>query len=175
MGRILYPDMWAQNAYSIDYTLLYHKGYRGIIFDIDNTLVFPNAPSDVRSRDLVSTLQKMGFKTIILSNNTGKRATQFAKEVGADVVTGARKPLPGKYKKAMTLMGTNEDTTLCIGDQIFTDIWGANAAHICSILTDPLTKQEFFLIRIKRILEKPFRAKKKIPKAARIEDEVSNR
>lgn len=151
--------MWAQDVYAVDYRALYERGFRGIIFDIDNTLVTPNAPSDERARRLFRDLHEMGYATVILSNNTGRRARIFAEEVGADVVPGAHKPLPGKYRAAMRLMGTDESSTVCIGDQIFTDIWGAGNAHIASILTDPFTQRELFLVRWKRFFEKGIRRK----------------
>lgn len=159
MKKLFYPDRWVKSAYDVDYSHLWEQGIRGIIFDIDNTLVNPNAPADARAKELFSRLQKLGLKTVILSNNTGKRAGTFAKEVGSSVVTKAMKPLPHKYREAMRVMGTDENSTVFIGDQIYTDIWGANNAHVTSILTDPLTDREEFWIRWKRRLEKPVRAK----------------
>ena len=157
MFENLYPSMWARDAYAVDYRALYEQGFRGIIFDIDNTLVAPNAPSDERARKLFGDLRDMGFATVILSNNTGRRARVFAEEVGSDVVPGAHKPLPGKYREAMRVMGTVESSTVCIGDQIFTDIFGAGNAHITSILTDPLTHKELFLVQWRRPFEKGIR------------------
>lgn len=159
MNQLFYPDQWAESAYKVDYRGLYAQGIRGIIFDIDNTLVNPNAPADARAKELFSSLKEMGFQTVILSNNTGKRAGTFAQEVGSSVVTWAMKPLPHKYREAMRVMGTDENSTVFIGDQVYTDIWGANNAHVMSILTDPLTDKEEFWIRWKRKLEKPVREK----------------
>lgn len=155
MGRGLRPDRYVKSAFVIDYRSLYEKGYRGIIFDIDNTLVPPNAPADERSKKLLSDLQAMGYSTIIMSNNTGRRARDFAEAVNSRVVTGAWKPFPGRYPEALSLMHTTRETTMAIGDQIYTDIWGANNAGLYSILTKPLTLQEEFWIRAKRLLEKP--------------------
>ena len=159
MRELFFPDRWAKSAYEIDYRGLYREGIRGLIFDIDNTLVDPNAPADERAKHLFAQLRKMGFRTVILSNNTGKRAGTFAREVGSPVVTKAMKPLPQKYRESMRVMGTDEKTTAFIGDQIYTDIWGANNAGVLSILTDPLTQREEFWIRWKRRLEAPVRGK----------------
>ena len=134
MKELFLPDRWARSAYEIDYRSLYEEGIRGLIFDIDNTLVDPNAPAN-------------------------KRAGAFAHEVGSPVVTKALKPFPHKYREAMRVMGTDEETTAFIGDQIYTDIWGANNAKVLSILTDPLTQREEFWIRWKRRLEAPVRRK----------------
>ncbi len=154
MGRGVIPDRWVRSAYALDYQALYAAGVRGIIFDIDNTLVYPNAPADGRAKELFRQLRIMGFETVILSNNTGKRAASFADEVGSSVVTRAMKPLPYKYKEAMKVLGTDKTSTVFIGDQLYTDIWGANNAGITSILTVPLTDQEEFWIRWKRVLER---------------------
>lgn len=155
MGRGLRPDRYVESAYGIDYRALYAAGYRGIIFDIDNTLVPPNAPADARSKKLFADLKDLGFATVIMSNNTGQRARDFAKAVGSPVVTGAWKPFPGRYPEALDLMHTAKEITLAIGDQIYTDIWGANNAGLTSVLTRPLTLSEEFWIKAKRLLEKP--------------------
>ena len=161
MKDLFFPDRRVKSAYEIDYRGLYEEGIRGLIFDIDNTLVNPNAPADDRAKKLFARLRDMGFQTVILSNNSGTRASLFAKDVGSAVVTRAMKPLPHKYRKAMQLMGTEAKTTVFIGDQVYTDIWGANNAGVISILTEPLTTQEEFWVRWKRKLEAPVRGNKK--------------
>lgn len=155
------PDRYAVSAYAVDYDALYAEGVRGIIFDIDNTLVEPNAPADERSVRLFGRLHRMGFQTVILSNNTGERTRVFASAVGSRVVAWAMKPLPYKYRTAMKVMGTDKTSTVFIGDQLYTDIWGANNAGITSILTVPLTDREEFWIRWKRRLEEPVRRRLK--------------
>ena len=155
MGRGVFPDLRVSTAYAIDYEGMYRKGYRGIIFDIDNTLVLPDAPADRGAEELFRQLREIGFKTMILSNNTGERTRLFAEAVGSDYLTKARKPLPGKYREAMRLMGTDTSDTFFVGDQLFTDVWGANNAGIMSILTTPFTYDEELQIVLKRVLERP--------------------
>ncbi len=157
MGKRITPDYYVRSAYSIDYGALYAAGVRGIIFDIDNTLVEPNAPADARAAELFRELHAAGLQTVILSNNTGERARKFAAAVGSRVVAWAMKPLPHKYRTAMCVMGTEPQNTIFIGDQLYTDIWGANNAGVTSILTVPLTQQEEFWIRWKRRIEAPVR------------------
>ena len=142
------PDAVARSAFSIDYASLYEKGFRGIIFDIDNTLVLPDAPADERAIHLIGDLQEKGFSVVILSNNTGERVTSFAKAVGAVCVEKALKPLPDGYRKAVALLGLPEEKIFAVGDQIYTDIWGANRAGIKAIQ-----------IVLKRLLEKPVKAR----------------
>ena len=155
MGKGLYPDLWVRSAYDIDYEGLMERGLAGVIFDIDNTLVLPDEPCDDRARALFAKLHGLGLKTCILSNNTGKRASDFAGEAGSPVVTGALKPFPGKYREAVEKLGLLPSQVFFVGDQIYTDIWGANNAGLFSVLTVPFTYKEEPQIVLKRKLEKP--------------------
>ena len=152
-----YPDRHVKDAYAIDYRALYDEGYRGLIYDIDNTLVLHGAPADDRAKALMAQLHAIGFATIILSNSTGHRAGVFAAAAGSEVETGGRKPLPGKFYVCMERMGTTPETTACIGDQVFTDILGANLAGVTSILTDPLSPKELKWVQLKRPFERKYR------------------
>ena len=152
-----YPDIHVKDAYTVDYRGMYEAGYRGIIYDIDNTLVLHGAPADERARELIGELHGIGFRTIILSNSTGRRAGTFAAAVGSEVETGGRKPLPGKFYVCMKRMGTTPETTMCIGDQVFTDILGANLAGVTSVLTDPLSAKELKWVQLKRPFERRYR------------------
>ena len=69
MLKRFYPDEYYENAYIIDYKGLYVKGYRGIIFDVDNTLVEHGAPVNDKAKDLFAKLHEMGYETCIISNN----------------------------------------------------------------------------------------------------------
>ena len=155
MGRGLFPDATAHSAYDIDYAGLYRRGYRGIIYDIDNTLVLPDAPADERAVSLIAALKDMGFAVTVVSNNKGPRVASFAEAVRVSYVPKAGKPLGKGYSRAMQIMGTVPETTVVIGDQIFTDIWGGNLAGTYNILTEPFTDREEIQIILKRILEKP--------------------
>ena len=77
MFEIFYPDETAESAYTIDYEKLWKEGYRGIIYDIDNTLVLPDAPADERSDELLNRLGRMGFLICLTSNNDEKRVEDF--------------------------------------------------------------------------------------------------
>ncbi len=149
-----YPDEYLDSAYEIDYQALYRKGYRGIIFDIDNTLVPHGAPADERSKALLEELQKLGFSCCLVSNNHLSRVDLFNKDVQVPFVEDACKPSRKGYLKAMELMGTTKETTLSIGDQLFTDIWGCRRIGIYSILVKPIDKKEEIQIVLKRYLER---------------------
>lgn len=150
----LYPRDYYTSTYRIDFEQFYRKGYRGVLFDLDNTLVEHDAPIDERAKELMDRLLGLGYQICFISNNGEERVKKFADAVGATYVFKAGKPLAKGYLKGMELIGCNRSNTLFVGDQIFTDIWGANNAGIRSILVDPIAKHEEIQIVLKRIPER---------------------
>ncbi|MCR5343920.1 MAG: YqeG family HAD IIIA-type phosphatase [Butyrivibrio sp.] len=153
MRHLLYPSETSESTYTIPFEHYYDEGYRGIIFDIDNTLVPHGAPADNRAVELFDRLHEMGFKTLLLSNNKEPRVAPFARAVEAEYIHMANKPLLKGYLKAMEKMGTEPANTLFVGDQIFTDVWGANRAGMHTILVGQIDKKEEIQIVLKRRLE----------------------
>ena len=148
-----YPDEYLDSAYEIEFDRLYEEGYRGIIFDVDNTLVPHGAPADERARGLFAHLKELGYQCCLLSNNKEPRVSPFAKRVESPYIFNGKKPSRKGYEKAMKRMGTARSDTLFIGDQLFTDIWGAKRAGIYSILVKPIDPHEEIQIVLKRYLE----------------------
>lgn len=153
MFQRFYPDNEVENAYDIDYDALYNKGYRGVIFDIDNTLVPHGAPADDRAIALFERLRQIGYQTVLLSNNKEPRVKPFADNVGSLYVYKAGKPGGKGYAKAMADMGTDSGNTLFVGDQLFTDVWGAKRMKIVTYLVKPIHPKEEIQIVLKRRLE----------------------
>lgn len=153
MFERLFPDEYYESAYEIPYEELYAKGYRGIIYDIDNTLVPHGAPADERSIKLFERLKDIGFKCTLLSNNKQGRVDMFNKDVNVYSIYKAGKPSPGGYLRSCELMGTTPDNTISVGDQIFTDVWGAKRAGIRSYMVDYIDPHEEIQIILKRRLE----------------------
>ncbi|MCR4651859.1 MAG: HAD hydrolase-like protein [Lachnospiraceae bacterium] len=153
--NILFPKDYYESAYVIPYEELWNNGYRGIIYDIDNTLVPHGAPADARSLELIDRLKRIGFEICLVSNNTEDRVDLFNKDAKVKYVFKAGKPLSKGYVKAMELMGTDKSTTFSVGDQIFTDVIGTNNAGIRSIMVKLMDRNEPFNIILKRILEAP--------------------
>ena len=149
-----YPKEYLNSTYEIDFEGMYDRGYRGIIFDIDNTLVPHGAPADEQAVALFVRLRKIGYQVIMISNNKEPRVKMFCDAVEAPYIYKAGKPNPRNYRAAMDRMGTNADNTLFVGDQIFTDVWGANRAGIYSILVKPIHPKEEIQIVLKRYLER---------------------
>lgn len=154
MFRTFYPKEYLESAYEIDFDRLAAKGCRGVIFDIDNTLVPHGAPADERAKKLFAHLKEIGIQACLLSNNKEPRVTMFNRDAGVYAISKGGKPNPKGYRRAMELMGTDEHSTLFVGDQLFTDVWGANRAGIYSILVKPIHPKEEIQIVLKRYLEK---------------------
>ena len=148
-----FPDEYVDSAYGIPFEELYRKGYRGIIFDVDNTLVPHGAPADKQAIELFERLRAIGFSTCILSNNKEPRVAPFAGQVKSPYIFKGGKPSVKGYERAMERMKTDRDTTFFVGDQLFTDVWGANRTGLYSILVKPINPKEEIQIVLKRYLE----------------------
>ena len=144
-----------ESVYRVPWDSWYEKGIRGVIFDIDNTLVPHGAPADQRVIALMGRLHNLGLKTCLLSNNKEPRVASFAGQVNCPYIFRAGKPAVKNYLKAMKMMGTGRETTLFVGDQLFTDVYGANRAGIYGILVKPINPREEIQIVFKRYLEAP--------------------
>ena len=69
MFKVFYPTEYYDSTYSIDFKKYYNDGFRGVIFDIDNTLVEHDAPADERAKALIARLKEIGFSVCFISNN----------------------------------------------------------------------------------------------------------
>ena len=150
-----YPDTWVDSTYQIDFDELYKKGYRGLIFDIDNTLVPHGAPADQKAKALFAHLRELGMDYCLISNNQLLRVKPFADAIGGKYIEDAHKPSTKNYRKAMQMMGCTEKDSLFVGDQLFTDILCGNLCGCVTILVEPYAEEGYGLYRIKRPLEKP--------------------
>ncbi len=154
MLQTFYPDCEADSTYKIDYEALYEAGYRGVIFDIDNTLVPHGAPATEEAIAFFERLREIGLSTMLLSNNKEPRVKSFADAVKSPYIFKAGKPARSGYEQAMERMGTEVATTVFVGDQLFTDVWGAKRMGIRNFLVKPIHPKEEIQIVLKRRLEK---------------------
>jgi len=152
--EIFYPDEYVDSAYSIDFQKYFDEGYRGVIFDIDNTLVPHGAPADERAVRLFQKLREIGFKSCLISNNKEPRVRMFNKDIATLYIFNAHKPSGKGFFAAMEQMGTDCGTTLFVGDQLFTDVYGAKRAGLHNILVKPIHPKEEIQIVLKRKLER---------------------
>ncbi len=154
MFECFFPDAYMDSTYVIDFEKLYKEGIRGVIFDIDNTLAPHGAPADERAIRLFARLRSIGLDYCLISNNQLPRVKPFADAVQAKFVEDAHKPSRKNYLKAMKLMHVDLDSCIFVGDQIFTDVYGAKRCGMRTILVKPLHPKEEIQIVLKRYLEK---------------------
>ena len=135
---------------------LKRKHIKGIVLDIDNTLTTHNNPVPPQSSmDWLARVKKAGIKLIIVSNNKPPRVEPFAQLLDLEYVANGRKPLTYGINEAVRRLGFEKCDIAAIGDQIFTDIMGANLAGIRSCFFYPLEPETSLPFRFKRTIEKP--------------------
>ena len=153
MLKLFYPYEYVKSVFTIDYKKLYDNGYKGIIFDIDNTLVHHGDDSTPEVDALFKQIQDIGFKTLILSNNNDKRVKCFLKNIDSLYICDAEKPKPKNYLRALDEMNLSKQETIYIGDQVFTDVLGANMSGIPNILVEYIKEENETNIGKRRKLE----------------------
>lgn len=154
MLHMFFPGERAQSVFSVDFQKLYDLGFRAVLFDIDNTLVHHGKDSTPEVDALFRQIHRIGLKTMLISNNGVERIERFLRNIDSPYIPNADKPAPGNYCRATELLGVCREETVFIGDQIFTDIFGANRCGIPSILVDFIRAPNETKIGIRRYVEK---------------------
>lgn len=149
-----YPRGYAKSVFAIDYEKLYEKGCRAVIFDIDNTLVHHGDNSTPEVDELFVKIHAAGLKTVLLTNNDEERVLRFIKNIDTEYICDAEKPNPSGYIQAIEKLGVKRSQAVVIGDQLFTDILGANRSGIAGILVKFIKLPEEKRIGKRRYLEK---------------------
>lgn len=155
IARFFYPDDYVKSIRDIDYGKIYASGIRGLIFDIDNTVVAYNSfevSNDIL--DLFKNLADMGFGICFLSNSLKKRVTCFCDRFGVRGFHMALKPTPFRLMQAIKYLGLPRSKLAIIGDQVFTDVICGRTQNIYTILVSPIEPEKSFIKKIKRRLEK---------------------
>jgi uncharacterized protein len=152
----LIPHKSVSNVYEIDLEALWNSGVRGVITDLDNTLVGAKDPlATPRLIDWLKKVRDRGFQIVIVSNNNRTRVAKFADPLGIPYIYSARKPLNRAFKRAMEMMNISEKQTVVVGDQMLTDVLGGNRLGMYTIMVLPVApKDEGFMTKINRRLEK---------------------
>lgn len=153
MLKKYFPYARCKSVFDIDYKGLYAEGIRALIFDIDATLVPHGEPCTPRVEELFRQIHKTGFKTLMLSNNSKERIEDFIRNIDTCYIELADKPDPKGFLSALDKLGVPKENVLVIGDQLFTDILGANRCGIKSVLVDFLMKDGETKLGKKRRLE----------------------
>ena len=155
MIKKLYPTQYIASIFEMDIKALKTEGIKGIIFDIDNTLVpFDVAEPNEEIVNFFNKLQEEGFKITLVSNNTKDRVIKFNKKLKVFALHEAQKPLGKSFRKALHLMACKKEEAVIVGDQIFTDVYGGNLVGIQTILVQPVSDRDEWKTKIKRGIEK---------------------
>ena len=158
--KFFQPTALRERVTDISPDLLQSLGVKALLLDVDNTLATytSNTPSQ-GSLEWVRAMEDAGFRMMIISNNFKERVSSFGAMFGLDTLSFAIKPLPVGYLRAARRLGVRCRECAVIGDQIFTDIIGANLCRMKSILLSPIEPEEGFTFKARRFLERGLRKK----------------
>lgn len=152
---IFYPNMYYSKVQEIPIEDLMKKGIKGIVLDSDNTLIDLNKNMPAGVKEWVNEAKERGIKLCLLSNtNKVDKIKKVSEILGIPYFYFAKKPLSSGFKKVQKLMKLEKKEMASIGDQIFTDVLGANIFGITSIFVEPISNEDYLITRIKRPLEK---------------------
>lgn len=153
--KLLTPDLYVESILHLDLNKLKTNGIKGLIIDIDNTLVAWDIKyASEKTKEWLLQLKKEGFNVCLVSNNTEDRVVTFNEELKLPAIHRASKPRKGPFMKAMKILGTNINNTAVIGDQIFTDVLGGNRIGLFTILVVPIESKEFWWTTFVRKIER---------------------
>lgn len=130
----IFPDAYVESVFHLDYQKIVQSGYKAIVFDIDQTLVMHGEPATREIEDLFRHIHALGLKTLLLSNNSAERIEEFITNIDMPYIALADKPKPAAFLKAVEQLGIDKSEVIMIGDQLFTDVLGANRSGIEVIL-----------------------------------------
>ncbi|MGI8736405.1 MAG: YqeG family HAD IIIA-type phosphatase [Candidatus Eremiobacter antarcticus] len=150
------PDAIFDRVEDIDLALLRAWDIRGLVLDLDNTIV-PWHTSDLRPSISAwfAGLVQGGVRGCLLTNNYGKQASVVARALGTPIVLGALKPVPFGYRRSLEHLQIEARHALGVGDQLYTDVLGAKLAGMRAALVQPIGRREFPTTRLMRVFERP--------------------
>ena len=149
-----YPDIYAKDIFSIDYEMLKSRKIKCLLFDLDNTLATINETMPApKVKELINYLEGLKFKVIIVTNSSKKRALPFKEHLNVDTAYRSMKPLKRKFKKILKIYHYKESEIAMIGDQILTDVYGANRMGFTSIFINKRAASDFVWSKLGRKIE----------------------
>lgn len=151
------PDYIFKKTLNITPEFLKSIGISNLLLDVDNTLTTHGNPEPAEGiEDWIENMHKNGIKLMIVSNNYKKRVEPFANRLGLPYSSFSKKPLPFGFFKAMKYLHSNKENTAVVGDQIFTDILGANIIGLKAIMVIAILEEDGIGFKIKRKFEKKY-------------------
>lgn len=151
---LLYPNLYLKNATEITEEILINNNIKGIILDVDNTLLYYDKTMLENVDIWCKNLKNKGIKFCIVSNsNNREKIKMIASKLDIPYISFGMKPLKIGLNKAKKILKLESPQIAVVGDQIFTDVFGANRSKMFSILVEPLETKDIFITRIKRPIE----------------------
>lgn len=155
MKKFLTPTWTINSVYSIDSSDLKKYNIDAVIIDLDNTLIAWNEREHTQEMaDWVSHMSDEGIGIYLLSNNNYKRVVKVTEALNLNFKAGALKPFRHSFTHAINELKVEHDKVVVIGDQIITDIIGANRSKLRSILVKPIAQNDIIFTKLNRQLEK---------------------
>ncbi|MBE7059483.1 MAG: YqeG family HAD IIIA-type phosphatase [Ruminococcaceae bacterium] len=152
---MFFPKEFKSGVSGIDLETLWKNGKRGILCDIDNTLCRDEQfYIEPQSAEFIRRAKELGFKICLMSNNGNSRVEPVASELSLPYNAKSGKPKAAAYLNSLKKIDVPLENAVMVGDQLFTDILGANLIGLYSILVKPIDKKEILQIRLKRPFEK---------------------
>ncbi len=155
---LFYPTIYRRRITDITVADLQALGAQGILLDVDNTLTTHDNPQlEPAVSAWLDAMRVAGFPLTVVSNNCEERVRPFAEKIGLEYQANAAKPLPRGYMAAAAKLDLQPWQCVAVGDQIFTDILGANLAGMPCVLLEPIepeVEQRFIVFKrkIERLL-----------------------
>ena len=151
---LIYPDFYCNNVRDVKLEFLQEHNIKGIILDVDNTLIDYYRKFEDGTIEWVNNLKKAGIKFCIVSNtNKLDKVIYVAETLEIPYFYFAKKPFKTGFIKAKEKMGLEAENIAAIGDQIMTDVIGSNRCKMFSILVKPIQEKDIFITRMKRPIE----------------------
>lgn len=162
MLKYFLPSDFATSIYEIKLEKLVEKGIKGIITDLDNTLIEWDRPNATpKLIDWFKKVEENGLLVTVISNNNEERVGTFADPLAIPFISDAKKPMSRAFNKAISDMGLKPSEIVVIGDQLLTDVLGGNRLGLYTILVSPVARNDGFWTRFNRRIERSILARMK--------------
>lgn len=150
----VYPSLYLDSVKNINPMLLKKNNIKGLILDVDNTLIDYYRNLVEGAEKWCEELKNEGIKCIILSNSNKKRKVEeVAEKLNIDYIMFAKKPLKSGFKRALSKLELKPEEVAVVGDQLFTDVIGAKRMNMFSILVKQVGEKDIFITKLKRPIE----------------------
>lgn len=151
----IYPNEYLDSVKEIKIDFLRDNNIEGMILDVDNTLINLDRVMPDGIDEWIKLLKTEGIKFCIVSNsNKEEKIKSVAEKLDIPYIFFAKKPFKSGFQKAKEMLNLKQENIAVVGDQIFTDILGANRCKMFSILVKPIEEKEYLITKIKRPIEK---------------------